>query len=74
MPLLFTLALTNELVHVVEHLVFIGAGVLFWWPMIRATGAHARRRLDEPQVVLYMLAGMVPMMAVATVLSASADS
>jgi putative membrane protein len=63
-PLLFTLALINPLVHVVEHLVFIGAGVLFWWPMIRATGAHARRRLDEPQVILYMLAGMVPMMAV----------
>jgi putative membrane protein len=63
-PPLFSLALANPLVHVVEHLTFIGAGVVFWWPVITATGAHARRRLDEPQVVLYLLAGMLPMMAV----------
>lgn len=63
-PPSFSLALTNPVAHVVEHLTFIAAGVVFWWPIIRATGAHARRRLDEPQVVLYLLAGMLPMMAV----------
>ncbi len=63
-PPLFSIALTNPAVHVVEHVAFLAAGTLFWWPVIRATGAHARRRLDEPQVVLYLLAGMLPMMAV----------
>jgi cytochrome c oxidase assembly factor CtaG len=64
LPPLFSLALVDPLVHVIEHVTFIGAGVVFWWPVIRATRGQARRPLDEPMVVLYLLAGMLPMMAV----------
>jgi cytochrome c oxidase assembly factor CtaG len=63
-PALYGLALSNPSIHVVEHLAFLAAGTLFWWPVIRATGAHTGWRLNEPAVVLYLLVGMLPMMAV----------
>lgn len=34
LPALYELSLTNELVHVSEHLMFLGAGVLSWWPLL----------------------------------------
>jgi putative membrane protein len=64
-PWLYMLALQDPVVHVVEHLAFLAAGTLFWWPVIRATRGHSRHSLDEPGVVVYLLAGMLPMMAVA---------
>ena len=72
-PPLYSLALRDPGVHVVEHLAFLAAGTLFWWPVIRATGSFARWRLDEPQVVVYLLAGMVPMMAVSLPLQFSRE-
>jgi putative membrane protein len=63
-PPVFALALRDPLVHIAGHLAFLGAGSLFWWPVIRSTGVHARQRLDEPQIIVYLLAGMLPMMAV----------
>jgi putative membrane protein len=65
LPPLYMLGLQNQAAHIVEHLTFLAAGTLFWWPLIRATGSQATRRLEVPQMVLYLLAGMVPMMAVA---------
>ena len=41
-PFAFDLALSNELAHIAEHLVFIAIGVLFWWPLIGATSAVSR--------------------------------
>jgi putative membrane protein len=64
LPSLYMLGLQNQAVHIVEHLAFLAAGTLFWWPLIRATGSQAGRRLEVPQMVVYLLAGMVPMMAV----------
>jgi putative membrane protein len=34
-PGAFTLALRSEAWHVVEHACFLGAGFLFWWPVIQ---------------------------------------
>ncbi len=34
-PSAFTLALQSERWHVVEHACFLGAGFLFWWPVIQ---------------------------------------
>jgi putative membrane protein len=55
---LFDGALENEGVHTAEHLVFIAAAMLFWWPVIAAD--PARRRLGFPARVLYLLAQMPP--------------
>ena len=63
-PWLYMLALKDPVVHVVEHLVFLAASTLFWWPAIRATRVSSRWPLSEPGVVVYLLTGMLPMMAV----------
>jgi cytochrome c oxidase assembly factor CtaG len=33
---LFELALENGWVHILEHALFLGAGFLFWWPVVGA--------------------------------------
>src|SRR5215212_2882998 len=33
-PLLYDLALRNKVVHVGEHLLFFGAALFYWWPML----------------------------------------
>ena len=42
LPPLYSLALRDPVVHVLEHLAFLAAGTLFWWPVIRATRVHSR--------------------------------
>ena len=61
----FDLALANESLHVLEHLSFLACGVLFWWPMIKATSAEARWSLSDPQKLVLLFFGSLPMMAVA---------
>ena len=34
-PSAFTVALQSEVWHVVEHACFLGAGFLFWWPVVQ---------------------------------------
>jgi cytochrome c oxidase assembly factor CtaG len=34
-PAAFTLALQSESWHIVEHACFLGAGFLFWWPVVQ---------------------------------------
>lgn len=33
-PLAYELALQNKVVHVAEHLMFFGAALFYWWPML----------------------------------------
>ncbi len=55
---LFDAALENALVHDAEHIAFLGAGLLFWWPVVAAD--PARRRLTYPVRALYLLLQMPP--------------
>jgi len=41
---LFNAALENETLHDLEHLLYLGAGILFWWPVIGADPAPWRLR------------------------------
>jgi len=36
-PLLFEAALRSDPVHIVEHLTLLGAGLVFWWPVLAPT-------------------------------------
>src|SRR5205823_8759068 len=47
LPSAYDLTLRLEAVHIFEHLTFIAAGTVFWWPVIDATASTARRRLGE---------------------------
>jgi cytochrome c oxidase assembly factor CtaG len=35
LPVLFTLCVQSEIWHTVEQITFLGAGLLFWWPVIQ---------------------------------------
>jgi cytochrome c oxidase assembly factor CtaG len=65
LPPAFDGAVTSEALHVSEHLTFLLIGVLFWWPLIGATSSTARWQLSDPQKLVFLFFGMLPMMAVA---------
>lgn len=50
---LFDLALEDEGIHRLEHGLFLGSALLFWWPAIAAD--PARRRMPYPVRALYLL-------------------
>src|SRR5690606_26467454 len=40
MPYFYDWALRDKLVHVLEHLMFFGASVLYWWPLLSPSKTH----------------------------------
>jgi putative membrane protein len=46
LPSLYDATLHTESLHVIEHLTFIGSGLVLYWPILEATSAHARWRLS----------------------------
>ena len=73
-PAFYEATLYSEPVHVVEHLTFIAGGVLFWWPVISATGSRLRRPLSPGARLLYLFVGTLPQDAVALALQFSRTS
>jgi putative membrane protein len=67
-PALYDATLHDESLHVVEHLTFIGAGLVLYWPVLQATSIHARWRLSPPIMLLYMLVATLPQDAIALIL------
>ncbi len=68
LPSLYDATLHSEFLHVIEHLTFIGSGLVLYWPILEATSAHARWRLSPGLKLLYLLAATLPQDAVALVL------
>jgi putative membrane protein len=54
-PLLYDLAAEHEVVHALEHVMFFGTALLFWWPIIRPAPRLAPRLHPGLQIV-YLLA------------------
>jgi putative membrane protein len=50
---LYQRALTSDPVHVLEHGLYLGAGLLFWFPVVGAEPSP--RRLSHPARLLYLL-------------------
>ena len=67
-PALYDATLRSESLHVVEHLTFIGAGLVLYWPVLQSTSIHARWRLSPPIMLLYMLVATLPQDAIALIL------
>ena len=67
-PPFYDATLYNANLHVIEHLSFIAGGVLFWWPVIGATAAHARWRLGPMGQLVYLFVGTFPQDAVSLAL------
>jgi putative copper resistance protein D len=53
---LFDLALEDRGVHTIEHAIFVGAALMFWWPVVAADPAP--RRMSYPVRGLYLLLQM----------------
>ncbi len=68
LPALYDATLRSESLHVVEHLTFIGAGLVLYWPILEATSAHARWHMSPGIKLLYILAATLPQDGVALVL------
>lgn len=53
---LYDASLRNEFAHVAEHGLFLGAGLLFWWPVVGVDPGASR--LTHPLRVVYLLLSM----------------
>ena len=65
LPPLYDATLYSEPLHVSEHLTFIIAGALLYWPILQATSAHARWQMSPGVKLLYMLIATLPQDGVA---------
>ena len=52
----YEVALEHEPVHQVEHMVFLGTALMFWWPAIGADPAP--RRIGHPVRLFYLMLSM----------------
>jgi putative membrane protein len=69
-PALYTLALHNDGVHIFEHLTFMGAALIGWWPVLAADNSFASP-LSPPARLLYLFLLAIPMTALAAILTFS---
>jgi putative membrane protein len=53
---LYDAALENELIHLAEHVLYMGAALLFWWPAVGADPSPWR--LSHPVRIGYLFLGM----------------
>jgi putative membrane protein len=57
-PVLYEAALNHELVHVLEHQVFLLTGLLAWWPLVGPLPGWPR--LSPPLQCLYLFGWTIP--------------
>lgn len=63
-PALYDLALRDKNIHVIEHLMFFGAALFYWWPLLSPSLEYPR--IGYAGQILYLLAvtiGMTPLFA-----------
>jgi len=70
-PSLYDLALRNKLVHVGEHLMFFGAALFFWWPVLSPSQVFPRAAYATQ--MLYMLGVLIAMTPVFAYITFSED-
>jgi len=63
LPPLYNMALAHHPVHILQHLLFIAASVLMWWPLL--SPLPELPRLSYPAQMLYCFLMTVPMSVVA---------
>ena len=68
LPPLYNATLESEGLHIIEHLTFIAAGLVLFWPMLEVTSARARWQLSPAIKLLYILIATLPQDGVALVL------
>ena len=67
LPSLYDWALQNRIVHIAEHLMFFGAALLYWWPLLSPSREFPP--ISYPGQMLYLVVvaiGMTPVFAFIT--------
>lgn len=57
-PVFYNATLNNELIHVVQHVFFVVAGFLFFWPLMSTV--EESPQLSPPMKTLYLFAQTIP--------------
>jgi putative membrane protein len=70
-PTLYDFALRNKLVHVIEHIMFFLASVLYWWPLLSPSRVLPRREYGVQ--MLYLVAVVILMTPVFAYITFSGD-
>jgi putative membrane protein len=63
LPMFYNAAMANHNIHIVEHLIFMAAAVLMWWPL--TSQLPELPRLPYPGQILYCFLMSIPMSIVA---------
>lgn len=73
-PVLYDATLRSESLHVTEHLTFIAAGVVLYWPVLKDTAAHSKWQMSPGVKLLYLLVATIPQDGVALALLFSREA
>lgn len=65
LPPLYDAALGNDFLYALMRTTFVVGGLVYWWGLIRATSRLCKWPLSEPQKLIMLFFGTLPMMAVA---------
>jgi cytochrome c oxidase assembly factor CtaG len=71
-PALYNLAQAHEGVHIFEHLMYIGAGLIGWWPVASQAGSIISKP-PAPVAMLYLFLMTIPCTALAAILTFSSQ-
>ncbi len=71
-PGLYDAALENEGIHIVEHLCFLSAAIVGWWPVL-SQSRKAAPPASQPAQMLYMFMNMFPSTALGAIITFSAN-
>jgi putative membrane protein len=66
-PSMYNWALVNHNAHILQHLMFIGAAVLMWWPVV--SPVPELDRIQTPVRMLYLFALGIPMSIVSAIIT-----
>ena len=67
-PALYDATLRSEELHIFEHVTFIGAGAVLFWPVLKDTSTHARWEMSPGAKLLFLLVATIPQDGVALTL------
>jgi putative membrane protein len=67
LPPLYNAALTNEALHIVEHLMYITLGVLFWWVVL--SPVEEAPRVSRGVAIIYLFLACQPMVLLGALLT-----
>jgi putative membrane protein len=73
LPPLYDATLQSDALHITEHLTFIAAGLVLFWPVLAVTSATSRWQLSPVAMLVYLLVATIPQDGVALALLFSRD-